>query len=45
LVDEKHLRLVVLDSMNGFLNAMPQEQFLAMQLHELLSYLGQQGPF
>ena len=43
LVDEKHLRLVVLDSMNGFLNAMPHEQFLAMQLHELLSYLGQQG--
>ena len=32
-----------LDSMNGFLNAMPHEQFLAMQLHELLAYLGQQG--
>ena len=29
--------------MNGFLNAMPHEQFLALQLHELLSYLGQQG--
>jgi circadian clock protein KaiC len=29
--------------MNGFLHAMPHEQFLAMQLHELLSYLGQQG--
>jgi circadian clock protein KaiC len=43
LVDEDHLRLVVLDSMNGFLNAMPHEQFLAMQLHELLAYLGQQG--
>jgi circadian clock protein KaiC len=43
LVDEEHLRVVVLDSMNGFLNAMPHEQFLAMQLHELLAYLGQQG--
>jgi circadian clock protein KaiC len=43
LVEEQHLRLVVLDSMNGFLNAMPHEQFLAMQLHELLTYLGQQG--
>ena len=43
LVEEEHLRLVVLDSMNGFLNAMPHEQFLAMQLHELLAYLGQQG--
>src|ERR1700727_1982366 len=43
LVDENHLRVVVLDSINGCLNAMPHEQFLAMQLHELLSYLGQQG--
>jgi circadian clock protein KaiC len=43
LVDEQHLRVLVIDSMNGFLNAMPHEQFLAMQLHELLAYLGQQG--
>jgi circadian clock protein KaiC len=43
LVEKDHLRVLVLDSMNGFLNAMPHEQFLAMQLHELLSYLGQQG--
>jgi circadian clock protein KaiC len=43
LVEQDHLRVLVLDSMNGFLNAMPHEQFLAMQLHELLSYLGQQG--
>ena len=43
LVDEDHLQVVVLDSLNGFLNAMPHEQFLSMQLHELLTYLGQQG--
>ncbi len=43
LVDEDHLRMVVIDSMSGFLNAMPHEQFLALQMHELLSYLGQQG--
>ena len=43
LVDAKNLSVVVIDSMNGFLNAMPNEQFLAMQLHELFSYLGQQG--
>src|SRR3984885_11782391 len=43
LVDDENLRLVVIDSMNGFLNAMPHEQFLAMQLHELLAYLSQQG--
>ena len=40
LVDEQNLRVVVIDSMNGSLNAMPHEQFLAMQLHELLAYLG-----
>jgi circadian clock protein KaiC len=43
LVEDENLRMLVIDSMNGFLNAMPHEQFLAMQLHELLSYLSQQG--
>jgi circadian clock protein KaiC len=43
LVDQEKLKVVVIDSLNGFLNAMPHEQFLSMQLHELLSYLGQQG--
>jgi circadian clock protein KaiC len=43
LVDEQDLKVLVIDSLNGFLNAMPHEQFLSMQLHELLSYLGQQG--
>jgi circadian clock protein KaiC len=42
-VDEEKVRVVVLDSLNGLLNAMPDEQFLALQLHELLAYLGQQG--
>ena len=43
LVDGQNLRLLVIDSMNGLLNAMPDEQYLAMQLHELFSYTGQQG--
>lgn len=43
LVDDQQLRVIVIDSMNGLLNAMPTEQYLALQLHELLSYLGQQG--
>jgi len=43
LVEDEDLRVLVIDSMNGLLNAMPNEQFLAMQLHELFSYLGQQG--
>ncbi|WP_309084627.1 ATPase domain-containing protein [Chelativorans sp.] len=36
-------RLVVIDSLNGYMNAMPDERFLILQMHELLSYLGQQG--
>jgi len=36
-------RIVVIDSLNGYLNAMPDERFLILQMHELLSYLGQQG--
>ncbi len=43
VVEEENLRVLVIDSMNGLLNAMPNEQFLAMQLHELFAYLGQQG--
>lgn len=35
--------VVVIDSLNGYLNAMPDERFLVVQLHELLTYLGQAG--
>ena len=37
------LSIVVIDSLNGYLNAMPEERFLIIQLHELLTYLGQAG--
>jgi circadian clock protein KaiC len=40
---EAGARIVVIDSLNGYLNAMPEERFLSMHLHELLAYLGQQG--
>jgi circadian clock protein KaiC len=36
-------RVVVIDSLNGYLNAMPDERFLILQMHELLTYLAQQG--
>lgn len=36
-------RVLVIDSLNGYLHAMPQEQFLTAQLHELLTYLGHRG--
>ena len=34
---------MVIDSLNGYLNSMPDEKFLIIQLHELLTYLGQHG--
>ncbi|QDT75126.1 ATPase domain-containing protein [Lacipirellula limnantheis] len=36
-------KVIVVDSLNGYLNAMPEEKFLTAQLHELLAYLGQNG--
>jgi circadian clock protein KaiC len=42
-VEADKARLVVIDSLNGYLNAMPDGRFLILQMHELLSYLGQQG--
>jgi circadian clock protein KaiC len=36
-------RVIVIDSVNGYLNAMPDERFLTTHLHELLTYLGQRG--
>lgn len=42
-VDANKSRVVVIDSINGLLQAMPNESFLLLQLHELLMYLGQQG--
>ena len=40
---ENGIRMIVIDSLNGFMNAMPGEEYLTMQMHELLSYLNQQG--
>jgi circadian clock protein KaiC len=42
-VDDDAAKVVVIDSLNGYLNAMPEERFLMAQLHELLTYLGRQG--
>lgn len=36
-------KVVVIDSLNGYLNAMPDERFLTIHLHELLTFLGQMG--
>jgi circadian clock protein KaiC len=42
-VQQHQASMVVLDSLNGYLNAMPDERFLIVQLHELLNFLGQAG--
>jgi circadian clock protein KaiC len=42
-VEKRKARVVVIDSLNGYLNAMPNEKFLILQIHELLSYLNQLG--
>ncbi|HEV7281149.1 MAG TPA: ATPase domain-containing protein [Pirellulaceae bacterium] len=40
---EGPVSVVVIDSLNGYLASMPEERFLTMQLHELLSYLSAAG--
>lgn len=42
-VEHKKVRTVIIDSLNGYLAAMPQEEFLTLQMHELLTYLNQNG--
>ena len=42
-VDGAGAKVVVIDSLNGYLNAMPDGRFLMLHLHELLTYLGQRG--
>jgi circadian clock protein KaiC len=40
---EDGARTLIIDSLNGYLNAMPEERFLTLHLHELLTYLGDRG--
>jgi circadian clock protein KaiC len=35
--------IVVIDSLNGYINAMPEERFLSTHLHELVSYLNERN--
>ena len=42
-VAEQDIKTVVIDSLNGYQAAMPQEQFLVLHIHELLQYLNRQG--
>lgn len=42
-VEQGGVRAVFIDSLNGLLASMPEERFVALQLHELLAYLAQRG--
>uniref|UniRef100_UPI001954939F hypothetical protein n=1 Tax=Klebsiella michiganensis TaxID=1134687 RepID=UPI001954939F len=43
LVDEREAKTVVIDSLNGYQAAMPEENSLTLHMHELLQYLNRQG--
>jgi circadian clock protein KaiC len=43
VVDDKALKTVIIDSLNGYQAAMPEENSLILHIHELLQYLNRQG--
>jgi circadian clock protein KaiC len=43
IVDTESIKTVVIDSLNGYQAAMPEEHYLVLHLHELLQYLNRQG--
>jgi circadian clock protein KaiC len=42
-VEEGRSEVAIVDSLNGYLNAMPSENYLLLQMHELLTFLNQRG--
>nr|WP_246513029.1 ATPase domain-containing protein [Azospirillum picis] len=42
-VEDRKARIVVIDSLNSYLSTMPEESALVLQMHELLTYLNNQG--
>lgn len=42
-VEKRGVSIVVIDSLNGYITAMPSERYLVIQMHELLTYLSQRG--
>jgi circadian clock protein KaiC len=42
-VEEDKARVIIIDSLNGYLQAMPDAKFLSIQLHELLAFLNHHG--
>jgi circadian clock protein KaiC len=42
-VDRQNIRMVAIDSLNGYQAAMSEEQYITLHLHELLQYLNRHG--
>jgi len=42
-VEQRNVSVLIIDSLNGYLNAMPEERYLTIHMHELLTYLGHKG--
>lgn len=42
-VEGRNVSIVMIDSLNGYMSAMPSDRFLLIQMHELLAYLSEQG--
>lgn len=42
-LDRENVRIVGIDSLNGYQAAMPEEEYLTLHLHELLQYLNRRG--
>jgi circadian clock protein KaiC len=43
VVEEEGVRMIVIDSINGYMQSMPEERLLPVQVHELLTYLASRG--
>jgi circadian clock protein KaiC len=43
VVEDQGVKLIVIDSINGYVQSMPEERLLAVQLHELLTFLANNG--
>ena len=43
VLDSGEVRIVGIDSLNGYQASMPEEQYLTLHLHELLQYLNRRG--
>jgi circadian clock protein KaiC len=42
-VERENVRMVIIDSLNGYSKAMQDDKMLELHLHEMLTYLGQLG--